>query len=158
MNEMKLIEDFCAEEAQPGPERLARSRARLMTAIEGGQHSGSVPLGRPRTTRMVSLALSATAVGTAGALAIASLAAGGKPVTPGDSHVPAGLLAGQPARPFLLAMAVKAAQQKTGRFYCTTEIQGDRELVGAGDRLLPEPWLNGPNRVPTSAPGDSGMR
>lgn len=153
MNEMKLIEDFCAEEAQPGPERLARSRARLMTAIEGGQHSGSVPLGRPRTTRMVSLALSATAVGTAGALAIASLAAGGKPVTPGDSHVPAGLLAGQPARPFLLAMAVKAAQQKTGRFYCSTEIQGDRELVGAGDRLLPEPWLNGPNRVPTSAPG-----
>jgi hypothetical protein len=124
-----------------------------MTAIEGGQHSGSVPLGRPRTTRMVSLALSATAVATAGALAIVSLTTGAKPVTPGDSHVPAGLLTGQPARPFLLAMAVKAAQQKTGRFYCTTEVQGDRELVGVGDRLLPEPWLNGPNRVPTSAPG-----
>ena len=153
MNEMKLIEDFCAEEAQPGPERLARSRARLMTAIEGGQHSGSVPLGRPRTTRMVSLALSATAVGTAGALAIVGLTTGAKPVNPGDRHVPAGLLTGQPARPFLLAMAVKAAQQKTGRFYCSTEVQGDRELVGVGDRLLPEPWLNGPNRVPTSAPG-----
>jgi hypothetical protein len=153
VNEMKLLEDFCAEEAQPGPERLARSRARLMTAIEDGQHSGSVPLGRPRTTRMVSLALSATAVGTAGALAIVSLAAGGKPVSPGGSHAPAGLLAGQPARPFLLAMAGKAAQQKTGRFYCTTEVQGDRELVGVGGRLLPEPWLNGPNRVPTSAPG-----
>lgn len=152
MDEMKLIEDFCAEEAQPGPERLARSRARLKTAIESGQHSGSVPLGRPRTTRMVALALSATAVGTAGALAIVSLAAGGKPVTPGDSHVPAGLLAGQPARPFLLAMAVKAAQQKTGRFYCTTEVQGDRELVGAGDRLLPQPWATGPDHVPTSAP------
>ena len=154
MDEMKLIEDFCAEEAQPGPERLARSRARLMTAIEGGQHSASVPLGRPRTTRMVSLALSATAVGTAGALAIVSLAAGGKPVTPGDSHVPAGLLAGQPARPFLLAMAVKAAQQKTGRFYCTTEVQGDRELVGAGDRLLPQPWADRPGPRPhLSAPG-----
>ena len=102
---------------------------------------------------MVSLALSATAVGTAGALAIVSLTTGTKPVNPGDRHVPAGLLTGQPAGPFLLAMAVKAAQQKTGRFYCTTEVQGDRELVGAGDRLLPEPWLNGPNRVPTSAPG-----
>jgi hypothetical protein len=150
---MKLIEDFCAKEAQPGPERLARSRARLMTAIEGGQHSGSVPLGRPRATRLVSLALSAIAVGTAGALVIVSLAAGGKPVAPGDSHVPAGLLAGQPARPFLLAMAAKAAQQQTGRFYCTTEVQGDRELVGAGSRLLPRPWTNGPDRVPTSAPG-----
>ena len=152
MNEMTLIEDFCAEAPQPGPERLARSRARLMTAIEGGQQSGSVPPGRPRTTRMVSLALGAAAVGTAGAVAIVSLAAGGKPVTPGDGHVPAGLLAGQPARPFLLAMAGKAAQQKTGRFYCTTEVQGDRELVGPGGRLLPEPWVNGPNRVPTSAP------
>jgi hypothetical protein len=139
VNEMKLIEDFCAEEAQPGPERLAISRARLMTAIEGGQHSGSVPLGRPRTTRMVTLALSATAVGAAGALAIVSLAAGGKPVTPGDSHVPAGLLAGQPARPFLLAMAVKAAQQKTGRFYCFTEVQGDRELVGWATGCCPSP-------------------
>ena len=153
MDEMKLIENFCAEEAQPGPERLARSRARLMTAIEGGRHSASVPLDRSRTTRMVSLALSAAAVGTAGALAIVSLITGAKPATPGDSHVPAGLLAGKPARPFLLAMAVKAAQQKTGRFYCTTEVQGDRELVGPGGRLLPEPWLNGPNRVPTSAPG-----
>lgn len=153
MNEMTLIEDFCAEAPQPGPERLARSRARLMTAIEGGQHSGSVPLGRPRTTRMVSVALGAAAVGTAGAVAIVSLATGGKPVTPGDGHVPAGLLAGQPARPFLLAMAGKAAQQKTGRFYCTTEVQGDRELVGPGGRLLPEPWVNGPKRVPTSAPG-----
>jgi hypothetical protein len=81
-----------------------------------------------------------------------SLAVGGKPVSPGDSHVPAGLLTGQPARPFLLAMAVKAAQQKTGRFYCTTEVQGDRELVGAGDRLLPQPWVTGPDYVPTSAP------
>jgi hypothetical protein len=152
VDEMKLIEDFCAEEAQPGPERLARSRARLMTAIESGQHSASVPLGRQRTTRMVSLALSATAVGTAGALAIVSLAVGGKPVTPGDSHVPAGLLTGQPARAFLLAVAAKAAQQQTGRFYCTTEIQGNRELVGAGDRLLPQPWVTGPDYVPTSAP------
>ena len=112
----------------------------------------SVPLGRPRTIRLVSLALGATAAGTAVALVIISLLAGGKPVIPGDSHVPAGLLTGQPARPFLLAMAVKAAQQKTGRFYCTTEIQGDRELVGAGDRLLSRPWVNGPNRVPASAP------
>jgi hypothetical protein len=149
---MKLIEDFCAEEAQPTPERLARSRARLIAAIEGSQHSGSVPLGRPRATRLVSLALSAAAVGTAGALVIMSLVGDGRPVTTGHSRVPAGLLTGQPARPFLLAMADKAAQQKTGRYYCTTEVQGDRELVGAGGRLLPGPWKNGPNRVPTSAP------
>jgi hypothetical protein len=66
--------------------------------------------------------------------------------------VPAGLLAGQPARAFLLAMAAKAAQQQTGRYYCTTEIQGNRELVGSGDRLLPQPWATGPDHVPTSAP------
>jgi hypothetical protein len=149
---MKLIEDFCAEEAQPRPERLARTRARLIAAIEGSQHSGSVPLGRPRATRLVSLGLSVTAAGIAGALVIVSLAAGGKPVTPGHTHVPAGLLAGQPARPFLLAMAEKAAQQKSGRFYCITEVQGQRALVGPGDRLLPRPWMNAPNRVPTSAP------
>jgi hypothetical protein len=152
VNEMKLIEDFCAEEAQPGPERLARTRARVMAAIEGSQRSGSVPRGRPRATRLVSLALGAAAAGTAGALVIVSLVAGGKPVTPGHTHVPAGLLTGQPARTFLLAMAAKAAQQKGGRFYCITEVQGDRELVGPGDRLLPRPWINGPNRVPTSAP------
>lgn len=152
MNEMKLIEEFCAEEAQPAPERLARSRARLVAAIDGSQHSGSMLLGRPRATRLVPLALGAAAAGTAGAVVIVSLVAGGKSVTPGHSRAPAGLATGQPARPFLLAMAAEAAQQKTGRFYCTTEVQGDRELVGSGDRLLPQPWVTGPNRVPTSAP------
>lgn len=152
MDEMKLIEDFCAEEAQPGPEGLARSRARLIAAIDGGYHPGPVPVGRPRTTRLVSLALAATAAGTAGVLVIVNLVTGARPVTPGDVHEPAGVLAGQPARPFLLAMAARAAQQKTGRYYCTTEIQGNRELVGAGDRLLPQPWATGPDHVPTSAP------
>lgn len=112
----------------------------------------AVPLGRPRAARLVTLALGAIAAGTAGALVITSLIAGGKPVIPGDSHVPAGMLTGQPARSFLLAMAAKVAQQQTGRFYCITEIQGDRELVGAGDKLLSRPWVNGPNRVPASAP------
>jgi hypothetical protein len=152
VNEMKLIEDFCAEETQPGPERLARSRARLIAAIENSQHFGPELLGRPRATRLVSVALAATAVGTAGALLIVNLLAGGTPVTPGDRHVPAGLLAGQPARAFLLAMAAKAAQQQTGRYYCTTEIQGDRKLVGSGDKLLPQPWATGPDHVPASAP------
>lgn len=152
MNEMKLIENFSAEEAQSGPERLARSRARLIAAIGNSQHSGPEPLGRPRATRRVCLVLAATAAGTAGALVIVSLAAGGTSVTPGDSHAPAGLPTGQPARAFLLTMAAKAAQQQTGRFYCTTEVQGNRELVGSGDRLLPQPWATGPDHVPTSAP------
>ena len=112
----------------------------------------AVPLGRPRTIRLASVALGATAAGTAGAVMLVSLISGGKPVTPVGSRAPAGLLTGQPARPFLLAMADKAAQQKTGRFYCETEIQGDRELVGSDDRLLPRPWVNGPERVPASAP------
>ena len=149
---MKLIEDFCAEQARPGPERLARSRARLVAAIEAGQHSGPAPVGRPRTARLASLALGAVAAGAAGVLVIVSLAAGGTPAAPGGSRVPAGLLAGQPARMFLLAVAAQAAQQKTGRFYCTTEIQGDRELVGAGDRMLSQPWADGPDQVPASAP------
>jgi len=152
VNEMKLIEDFCAEEARPAPEGLARSRARLVAAIESGQRSRTAPLARPRTTRLISFALGATAVGAAGAVVIVSLGAGGKPVTPGHSSLPAGLLTGQPARPFLLAMAAKAEQQKAGRYYCTTEVQGDREPVGSGDRVLPRPWVTGPDRVPTSAP------
>ena len=150
MDEMKLIEDFCAEHVPPGPERLARSRARLIAAIEGSQQSAPKSLGRPRATRLIPLGV--TAAVTAGALVIAGLVTGGAPATPGGSHVPAGLLAGQPARAFLLAMAARAAQQKTGRYYCTTEIQGNRELVGAGDRLLPQPWAAGPDHVPTSAP------
>lgn len=150
MNEMKLIEDFCAEEARPGPERLARSRARLIAAIEGSQQSAPKSLSRPRTTRLIPLGV--TAAVTAGALVIAGLVTGGTPATRGGSHVPAGLLAGQPARAFLLAMAARAAQQQTGRYYCTTDIQGDRELVGSGDRLLPQPWVAGPDHVPTSAP------
>jgi hypothetical protein len=152
VKEMKLIEDFCAEETEPRPEDLARSRARLMAAIENSRQSGPERLGRPRATRLLSLALAATAAGTAGALVIVGLVAGGTPVTPGDSHGPAGLPAGQPARAFLLMMAAQAAQQQTGRFYCTTEVQGDRELVGSGDRLLPQPWAAGPDHVPTSAP------
>lgn len=153
MNEMKLIEDFCAEEAQPGPERLTRSRARLLAAIDGSQLSGPEPLSRrPWATHRLCLALTATAAGAAGGLVIVSLVAGGRSVTPGDRQVPAGLLAGQPARAFLLAMAAKATQQQGGRFYCTTEIQGNRELVGSGDRLLPQPWAAGPAPVPTSAP------
>jgi hypothetical protein len=146
---MQLIEDFCAEQAPPGPERLARSRAGLIAAIEGS-HSGPKPLGRPRSTRLVLLGV--TAAVTAGALVIVGLAAGGTPASRGASHVPAGLLVGQPARAFLLAVAAKAAQQRMGRFYCTTEIQGNRELVGASDRLLPQPWADGPDHVPTSAP------
>jgi hypothetical protein len=62
------------------------------------------------------------------------------------------LLSGQPARAFLLAMAAKAAQQQTGRYYCITQIQGNRELVGTGDKLLPQPWVTGPDHVPSSAP------
>jgi hypothetical protein len=149
---MKLIEDFCAEQAPPRPERLARSRARLVAAIEAGQPSATEPVGRPRTARLASLALGAVAAGAAGVLVIVSLAQGGRPAAPGVSRVPAGLLAGQPARTFLLAVAAEAAQQKTGRFYCTTEIQGNRELVGAGDRLLSQPWDTGPEHVPAAAP------
>ena len=154
MKEMKLIEDFCAEETEPRPEDLARSRARLMAAIENSRQSGPERLGRPRATRLLSLALAATAAGTAGALVIVGLVAGGTPVTPGDSHGPAGFPAGQPARAFLLMMAAQAAQQQTGRFYCTTEVQGDRELVGSGDRLLPQPWAARPRPRPDlGAPG-----
>jgi hypothetical protein len=45
---MKLIEEFRVEEAQPGPDRLAGVRARVVTAIGSGQPSGSVPARRPR--------------------------------------------------------------------------------------------------------------
>src|SRR5215469_6378947 len=133
----------------PVSEGAPRNRtARYRPSARYRFRARAVPLGRPRTIRLASVALGATAAGTAGAVMLVSLISGGKPVTPVGSRAPAGLLTGQPARPFLLAMADKAAQQKTGRFYCETEIQGDRELVGSDDRLLPRPWVNGPARVP----------
>jgi hypothetical protein len=150
VDEMTLVEDFCAEQTPPGPERLARSRAQLIAAIEASRHSGPKPVGRLRITRMIPLTVMAAV--TAGALVVVALPAGRTPASRAGGDVPAGLLAGQPARAFLLAVAAKAAQQQAGQFYCTTEVQGDRELVGAGDRMLPQPWASGPDQVPTSAP------
>ena len=149
---MKLIEEFCAEEVPPGPERLARPRARLVSVIEGGRPARPEPLRRQRATRRGRLAVATATAGTAAALAVVGVVAGRTSVTPGAGQVPAGLPAGQPARAFLLAMATQAARQTAGRFYCTTEVQGDRELVGSGGRLLPRPWAAGPARVPAAAP------
>jgi hypothetical protein len=86
MNEMKLVEDFCAAEPPPPPQRLAQVRAKVTDSIGGIGLPGSGPArGRPRRLR---LALSgAGTVGVALAVGLAlELPSGG----PGSTGLSAG--------------------------------------------------------------------
>jgi hypothetical protein len=53
MNDMELIEGFCAEQAPPRPERLAAARARVVAAIEDAAPSGPAPSGSTRALRQM---------------------------------------------------------------------------------------------------------
>jgi hypothetical protein len=84
------------------------------------------------------------AAGAAAALALVALVPHGEPgARPGQG--PAYELPGQPARGFLLAMAIKSAdEQAAGRYWCDQTEQGDRVLVGPDDTTLQPPWKGGP--------------
>jgi hypothetical protein len=92
-------------------------------------------------------------------LAVTSLVPGGQGSHggPGTSERPPSTLTGQPARAFLLATAARISRAgTTGRYWCTDEMQGSRELVGPGAKLLPPPWLNGDS--PSSRSASAGYQ
>lgn len=89
MNEMDLIKDFCAEQAPPGPERLAAARARVVAAIEGRVPSGSALSGPRRARRLPRRARGFLVVAASGAItAVAGLVIAG--TVTGSGPAPAG--------------------------------------------------------------------
>jgi hypothetical protein len=156
MNELKMIRALL-DQVPPSAEVIAEGRRRIAasTAEPGrpaarrgvaGPHAPSAAdrrlglgrVSRLRPTRRV--AVGAAVLGAAAALAVAALVPRGAPATG-----PAQALPGQPARQFLLAMAVKAAAgPASGRYWCEQQVSGDRVLVGPHDTTLQPPWEGGP--------------
>jgi hypothetical protein len=79
VDEMKLIEEFCAEPAAPEPDRLARSRARLISAIEGSRRSSP----QRHQRRRVIIAAMAGIVTVAAAAVLAATLSTGSTSSPG---------------------------------------------------------------------------
>lgn len=154
MDELNQIRNLLVEPPPPRMEVAAAARERLTRRASQITAPRFLPL--PRSRRLGLVALGATAAGAAAALAMVTLVPQGATRPQPAGTGPAGL-AGQPARPFLLAMATKARhQQATGRYWCTEAVEGSREIVGPHDALLPAPWLDGRGDGP--APRPAGYR
>jgi hypothetical protein len=72
MNDMKLLEDFCAVVPAPEPHRLAAIRATMLAAAS----SPAVPTRRPRPIRLASSAILAAATAATAAALVVALASG----------------------------------------------------------------------------------
>jgi hypothetical protein len=161
MNDLSMIR-VLLDEAPPSAEVIAEGRRRIAASATDPGRSGVLrgvaaletvptndlrPAGgegfRHRTARRV--AVGVVAAGAAAALAFVTLVPHGAPAAR-PSRGQADELPGQPARGFLLTMAVKAAaaSPSTGRWYCKEMEDGGRELVGADDTTLQAPWDQGP--------------
>lgn len=105
--------------------------------------AGARQRARRPARRRQAIWLAGTASLAAAAAAIAVVATSTTaPTTVATPHPGANGLSGQPGRAYLLAMAAKTSHGQagqTGQFWCSSEIQAVRELVGAGDKLLPPP-------------------
>lgn len=141
MDELNMVSQLLAEPPPPSVAVTERAWQHLDARMRGQ----AVPLRRRR--RVVPVLAACGAAGAAAAVAITVLVpAGGKHSPPGSA------LAGKPAGAFLLAMSAKAAPgQASGRFWCTSEYQGTRGLIGAGDKEIPPAWFND-KKAPASAP------
>jgi hypothetical protein len=161
MNELNMIR-VLLDEAPPSAEVIAEGRRRIAaSAAEPGwpaaRHGVAGPDTRPTTDLRPArgrgfrhrparrVVVGTVAIGAAAALALVALVPHGAPAAR-PSHSQADELAGQPARGFLLTMAVKAAAagQSAGRWYCQQMEQGGRVLVGPDDTTLQAPWAGGP--------------
>jgi hypothetical protein len=159
MDELTMIRELLAEAAPPRTYEVAAARGRLVKRMADRGRPPWADRLAPRTGRPAPRAAFKVATASAAAaLVIAALVTYG--TLNGPAHTgagPAGALAGQPAREFLLAMATKAGRGQasrpaTGRYWCSQAISGSRELVGPDDTLLPAPWLDGARRVSAAAP------
>lgn len=146
MDEMTRIRELLADPPPPSPFVVAAASQRLDRRIRNG-----VPLSsRLRGHRHVMAGVATLAAAVAAVALIASVVPAGSAHSGGSA---AGTLSGQPARAFLLAMAVKAeSSQASGRYYCSTTVSGSREMVGPSDTLLAPPWLDGAANPPAAPP------
>jgi hypothetical protein len=145
MDEITRIRELLADPPPPSPFVVAAASRRLDRRIRNG-----VPLSsRLRGHRRVIAGVATVAAAVAAVAMIVS----GVPAGSAHSGAAAGPLSGQPARAFLLAMAVKAeSSQASGRYYCSTTVSGSREMVGPGDTLLAPPWLDGTANPSSATP------
>ena len=147
MDEITMIRTLLAPPPPPHPQVTAHARQRL--AERTGGRRVPAPLvahGRSRRARWA-MALSGVAVaGLAGALAVTTLVvprniphgqAGqgrGGLVT---SERPFGVLTGQPAHPFLVALATRVAQSTTtGKYWCYAMVTAGLDAIGPGGKEL----------------------
>jgi hypothetical protein len=144
MDDLNMIRALL-DEAPPSAEVIAEGHRRIAASATQPGRPARRRIGgyRHRTARRVAVA--AVAAGAAAAVALATLVPHAAPAAR-PSRSEAGELGGQPARGFLLTMAVKAAgaSPSTGRWYCQEMEEGQRLLVGADDTTLQAPWDQGP--------------
>jgi hypothetical protein len=142
MDELTLVRELLPDAPPPAGPVVAAARGRLDASMHGRRR----PPWRPRRGRPALLVTGVLAAGAAAALLTVTLLPGGRPAGPAHSRAP-GLprsLTASGARQYLLAMAGTAGQAKvTGRCWCSVIIQGSREVIGAGNKELTAPWLNG---------------
>jgi len=142
MDELTLVRELLPDAAPPTGPVVAAARNRLDTSMHGPRR----PHWRPRRGRPVLLVTGVLAAGAAAALLTVTLLPGGQPAYRAHRKAPglARSLTATGARQYLLAMAGAAGQAKvTGRYWCSVVRQGSREIIGAGNKELTAPWLNG---------------
>jgi hypothetical protein len=113
------------------------------------------PHWRPRRGRPILLVTGVLAAGAAAALLTVTLLPG-QPAGRAHGKAPglARSLTATGARQYLLAMAGTAGQAKvTGRYWCSVIVQASREMIGAGNKELTAPWLNGVTHPSAARPG-----
>ena len=151
LDEMAMVRQLLPEPPPP----TAFVSARAWRLLDKRMHGRVVRLRRERlgARRLGPMAIGAAAVAAAAAITVNALVPGGTHAGPANTGAgPGAALTGRPAGAFLLTVAKKAAQQATGRYWCTVVVQGTRGLIGAGDKEIPAPWVDGATHAPASAP------
>ena len=142
MDELTLLRELLPDAPPPAGPVVTAARDRLDTSMHGPRR----PHWRPRRGRPILLVTGVLAAGAAAALLTVTLLPGGQPAGRAHGQAP-GLARGLTAtgaRQYLLALAGTAGQAKvTGRYWCSVVRQGSREIIGAGNKELTTPWLNG---------------
>ncbi len=152
MNEMELVEDFCAAEPPPSPQRLATARATVAASIGDPELAGRAPAGRwvqgPGRTRVLSWPRLAIPGAVAGAVAIATAVAIVVAATvtgSGASRPPGGGTAGTRLAAYVLDRAATAAlaqpEPADGQFIYTSSKTVDSGRTGRAAFRV-QTWLS----------------
>lgn len=139
---LTLVRELLPDAPPPAGPVVAAARDRL----DARMHDRRRPRWRPRRGRPVLLVTGVLAAGAAVALLAVTLLPGGQPAGRAHRKAPglARSLTATGARQYLLSLAGTAGQATvTGRYWCSVIGQGSREMIGAGNKELTAPWLNG---------------